>query len=207
MLWREGTMVAVHSHGSASALGVKWVTSFSARDYELNSTGMTVVTFTSQDGVVVLRRRFSFQVMQQTIQDVLSMSVGQHSVLWWCAGEAAPRRGRQAGLTYWWKRLPLLCGWTWTAWRHRQREDDDQTEFRLGTTPPTLLRTDAATPLSASTIFPARCLTGHLWVLFCAISAPSSSFQSQLTTWHRIYKLFCTAFVGLSACCTYLQCT
>jgi len=35
------------------------------------------------------------------IQHVPSMSVGEHSVLWWCVGEAAPRRGRQAGLTYW----------------------------------------------------------------------------------------------------------
>lgn len=67
-----------------------------------------------------------------------------------CAGGVPGRRvGRISMLAK--KRPPLLCGWTWTAWRHRQREEKRPNWIPFQTTPPTLLWTDAATPFSTST--------------------------------------------------------
>lgn len=106
--------------------------------------------------------------------------------LWWCAEEAASRRGRQAGLTYWWKRLPLLCGWTWTAWRHRQREDDDQTELHLKHKQPLL------------NFHPSSCYKVPHKAPLRTHNVSPSSLQSQLTSccrwrktpaWHCQYKL------------------
>lgn len=103
------------------------------------------------------------------IQCVPSMSLGQQSILWLCAGEAAPRRRRRAGLTYWRKRRPLLYGWTWTAWR--QREDDEQIELWLKQhiSPLCELLQRCFPPFSASTYFLRRAPQSTFGGLVCAI--------------------------------------
>lgn len=153
---------------------VNWVTRILTYDHEHNAACMTVVTLTSVDTVTVWKTSFFFQLMQQMIYRV-SMSVGQHSAL--CGG--VPRR-RQAGLTYWWKRLPLLCGLTWRAWRRRQREDDDRIELCFKHRLPPFCQLMQKLPVQLPPL-----PTEHLWVLLCAITlhnAALSSVQSRLTS-------------------------
>lgn len=158
---------------------------------------MTVVTFASFARELVLMRLIISHIMQHNSSCSINECWAAISSLWWCAGEAAPRRGRQAGLTYWWKRLPLLCGWTWTAWRHRQREDDDQIELCLQQHLPPFCELMQGLPFRIRPL-PARCLAQHLWVPLCAVRLPRlhSSLKLQVVL-NNICMSFVCCFCGL----------